>query len=127
MKKSIFSVCIALLCFTAHAEERASLNAQEYDCREYIKECLSSAETSERSCFTGGDLQRACYSSPLKSYVIKRASAEGALFDQKCLRTLDSELSGLLTKDSFSMHEIKSLESKMDLCKKSISEEILKP
>ena len=127
MKTVIFSVGIVFSCCSlVIAEDRASLNAQEYDCREYVKECLSNDPTSGKNCFAGSTLQQACYSSPLSKYIAKRASAETDLFDHDCLRTVDGELSGLLTKDSFSQPEIKDLESKIMRCKKSISEELFK-
>lgn len=130
MNKLSFSTLILLVFIRLSpsvAEERASLNAQEYDCREYVRECLSYSAENRADCFTSPSLQQTCISSPLKNLIEIRAAAENQLLDRKCLRTIDGEMLGLLSKESYSRAEVQSLEERIPLCKKNISEELLKP
>lgn len=109
------------------AEERASLNAQEYDCRQNIKECLSLKDEARKECYLSPSLAESCFSSPLHRLLLLRADAENELSIRDCLKKIDGELSGLLTKDAYAAQEIHGLEKQLAQCRQSTSDEILKP
>ena len=126
-KSSCILVTLLLIQSTiAIAQERASLNADEFNCREDVKACIAQND-SDRGCLVSQALQTSCQHSPLHDLLAQRANLAYHLTDQSCLKHIDAELSADLQIDEFNTEILKTLSSHLSQCERDISEEILKP
>lgn len=124
------------------AKRRDGSELSDNHCNEMIKECFSLSGDNKLSCFYTAGKHAFCEGSDLGKLSLKRWSygptenggQEEApaflgpqLVDQTCIANFDNQWSGLLVNGVLSTEITRVLSSSLDKCKRSISNELMRP
>ncbi|RMG42615.1 MAG: hypothetical protein D6719_06070 [Candidatus Dadabacteria bacterium] len=141
---SLAIVSFSLTTFSVARAEIGTSTPQEpvSQCSELIKECFVSSDTERTNCFYSSATHPFCEGTALGKLAFKRwamspdrssgkqpppALLGPQLVDKNCLMNFDNSWSSALVKGGLGQARIKSLDQKLESCRKEISIELTRP